>query len=212
MVAPAMIGLGRGARRRALAWGAVLGLALAAIAYMATVPPGEPLDRDVHGGEAAAPAYLVPVAMEAVTAVELVLRGAVVRFERDAAGLWYRHGHGHAAPHGGDGGHEHATDAGAGERIARALDTFARARIERTVARGAFDRAAYGVDAPALIAFLFAGGEPRPAATFYFGAVAPDTLSRYVLATDRGALVTIPDFHAANLLDLLAATGAAPTE
>ena len=195
--------------RRAGAWLAVLALGVGAILYMALLPARESRDAEHGGGP---PDTLLPVPFKEVTAIELVLRGAVHRFERAADGRWYFHRHAHKAAHGAGAGHTHQATPEFAPRIARTFETFGRARVERTLARGGFDRATYGVDTPELILFAFVAGKARPAASFYFGDVAPDRLSRYVLATGRRALVTIPDYHATGLLDLLAdlGVGAAP--
>ena len=47
----------------------------------------------------------------------------------------------------------------------------------------------------------------QPALSLEIGDLAPDGLSRYVLVAGQGMVVTIPNYHVANLTALLAGKG-----
>ena len=64
-----------------------------------------------------------------------------MRFERDAAGAWFRHD----SAAGEASGHVHRIDPADAERIQQVLQTFSRARIERTLRLDADHLAGYGL-------------------------------------------------------------------
>lgn len=144
---------------------------------------------------------LVPFPLEEVAAVEIVLRGALHRFERDASGAWLYHAHQHAPADAGS--HRHSADPARSEAIASALAMFSRTRIEREIAADRAEAARYGVDLPPVIVMLYGPGEARPRLRLHAGDVAPDGFSRYVLLAESGAIVTIPDYQIRNLADLV---------
>jgi hypothetical protein len=183
--------------RRPLLWGFVL---LAAIAVSVYAVRDE--DAGHHADEhAEAVEYLVSVGD--VAAVELLHAGRLFRFDRTGDGQWFLHPDAHSHAPGADrADHAHAVAPESSERIAKALGLFARARIERPVG-AADDRARFGLTFPDLVVAVFAPGKPRAALTLEVGDVAPDGLSRYVLIVERGAVVTIPNYHIANLTGLL---------
>ena len=165
---------GAATRRRRLRTPAVW-LVLAALAAGAAV-----FDRvghreahdDGHGhghGHGAGPRPLVSEPIGSLAAAEIVFDGALWRFERDGSGAWS----------GGD-----ARDADASARIAAAFDVLGRAQTVRELPE-AGDPDLYGVSDPFLSLALWTRDADAPA-RYLFGDMAPDGLSRYVLAAPRG--------------------------
>jgi hypothetical protein len=147
---------------------------------------------------------LLAVPVVELGAVEIVARGRLHRFERDAAGAWLYHGeHAGTTPH-----HTHRSDPALAERIERSFAAFGRTRIER---RFALDQggAAYGVATPDIMILVYRTQETQPLARYAIGHVAPDTVSRYVMVVGRAEVGTIPKYQIDHLLELVeAATGA----
>jgi hypothetical protein len=184
-------------RARTLVWLAVLAASVAASIAWIVLPRRDDAEDEPREAQLEA---LYPVPLDALSAIEIVARGRLHRFERDAAGKWLYHTHAHGPS---NGAHAHVADASAADRIAQALEMSARTRIERRLPFDASRRATYGLAYPPLILVLYAGGQPRPALTMETGDVAPDTVSRYAYLVERGVLVTIPDYQVGNLLDLV---------
>jgi hypothetical protein len=89
---------------------------------------------------------------------------------------------------------------GAGDPVEaeRALATFFRARVERRIAAATAEDERYGLTGPVLVVVLrrvLDQGEYR----VRFGALAPDGLSRYVRFEGIPEVITLPDYHRANL-------------
>jgi hypothetical protein len=189
------------AGRKTLGWLALLLAALALIAWQLRNPVAPTVDADDKLGEP-----LVSAAYADWAAVELLQRGERQRFERDAAGLWLRHGaSGSEAGEAADAaGHVHRSDPAEAERIGAVLATFARAKVERSMAADPSRLAGYGLANPALI-LLVHGRDGRVLQTVELGDVAPDGLSRYLQVPQTRQLHTIPNYHATGLLSLLAA-------
>lgn len=162
--------------------------------------------RATSGGAGDAdPRRLLPVPLHEVGAIEIADGGRLHRFERDATGAWFYHGaHGSA-----EGSHTHDPDPGRADRIAQAFAVFARARAERDFPL-ARDGAAYGVAAPDLVILLYRPGQIQPLAQYAVGHVAPDTVSRYVMAVGHPVVVTIPTYQIDNLRALVQAVGVTP--
>jgi hypothetical protein len=148
---------------------------------------------------------LLPVPVAQLGAVEIADRGRLHRFERAPAGTWFYHGV-HAA---GTPDHTHVADPALSERIERAFAAFGRARTEREL-EVEDDGTAYGVTAPEVVILVYRPHAAQPLAQYAVGAIAPDTVSRYVAIVGRRGVVTIPSFHVDNLLALIAAATAAP--
>jgi hypothetical protein len=148
---------------------------------------------------------LLPVPVAQLGAVEIADRGRLHRFERAPAGTWFYHGV-HAA---GTPDHTHVADPALSERIERAFAAFGRARTERELEVEG-DGTAYGVTAPEVVILVYRPNAPQPLAQYAVGAIAPDTVSRYVAIVGRRGVVTMPSFHVDNLLALIAAATAAP--
>lgn len=192
-------------RRANLGWAALLAAAVALVVWQLRDPHGA--DHDDHDGHTAASPQLLMTAPAADwTAMDLLQRGQRERFERDAQGSWLRH----AAVAGEAADHAHRSDPAEAERIAGVLATLGRARIERTLPADPGRTAAYGLDNPALIV-LVQGAGGKALQTLEFGDLAPDGLSRYVHLPQTHQVHTVPHYHLAGLLTLLApSTAAAP--
>ena len=184
----ARAGRGRGRRWRApLAWLALAALAAGIVAMdrAGVFAPAARTDSHGHALDRG-PRYLVRLPAEQLTAAEIVVGGTAWRFDRDETGAW-RHGDG--------------DNAGASARIENAIAVLTRAQITREIT-GERDVKAYGVLAPEISVLLHTGGGTAPAARFYFGDLAPDELSRYVLIFGEFLVVTVPEYHTANLVAL----------
>jgi len=148
---------------------------------------------------------LLPVSMAQVWAIEIVAGGKLTRFERDAAGAWFRHigQHTHAA-----GGDSHVADPAQAEIIDVAFRGFDAAVAETRLAPGdAPNLAQYGLALPTLIVLFYARDSSTPLARLEFGAAA-DRLDRYARLAPDGAVVTVAEFEPRRLTELLKAVGA----
>ncbi len=148
---------------------------------------------------------LLPVSMAQVWAIEIVANGKLTRFERDAAGAWFRHigQHTHAA-----GGDVHIADPVQAPIIDAAFNGFDAAVAEAWVAPGdAPHLAQYGLALPTLIVLFYARDSSTPLARLEFGAPA-DRLDRYARLAPDGGIVTVAEFEPRRLTELLKAVGA----
>ena len=186
--------------RRPLLWGMVLAAAVAASLYALRE------DHPAHE-HAEAVELLVPVPPAEMAAVEVLKAGQLTRFDRAEDGAWFLHpdAQGHAAD--ARAGHAHAGTPDAAERIGKALAMFSRTRVERHVGPVGEERRRFGLLFPDLVVAVYTAGRAQPALRFEVGDLAPDGLSRYVLLTERGVVVTIPNYHVANLAALLDGKG-----
>lgn len=156
-----------------------------------TVANGRP------GDEGAATRPLVPVRLDDLAAVEIFARSQSYRFERDPTGAWLLHRH---AP-GDDPNMLHRADPAQSERIAKALATFGRTPIERSIARDEPGEA-YGLVDPETIIVLFTKDEARPPLSFTVGDLASDGFGRYLLMPDGREIVTVSDVQLTHLIDV----------
>jgi hypothetical protein len=191
---------GRPSRRLVAVW-ALLGVLVAVIA---TIQHG---DRAASRPEGAVrdERLLLPAPIAEIGAVEILNKGTLYRFERDAAGAWFYHGvHAEAQQQ-----HEHTVDAAAAERIEKALAGFGRARKEREFSLNV-QADEFGVTRPDIFIMTYLPKSSQPLSRYAVGIVAPDNVSRYVLPVGSTTVVTIPDFQITNLLQLIASfeTGA----
>jgi hypothetical protein len=148
---------------------------------------------------------LLPVSMAQVWAVEIVASGKLTRFERDAAGTWFRHigQHTHAA-----GRDVHVADPAQGAIIDAAFGGLDLAVSETHVAPAdAPHLAQYGLALPTLMVLFYARDSSKPLARLEFGAPA-DRLDRYARLAPDGAVITVAEFEPRRLTDLLKAVGA----
>jgi hypothetical protein len=147
---------------------------------------------------------LLPVSMAQVWAVEIVAGGKLTRFERDAAGTWFKHigQHTHAA-----GGDVHVADPAQAAIIDDAFRGFNVATAETRVAPGgARGLAQYGLALPTLIVLFYVRDSSTPVARLEFGTPA-DRLDRYARLAPDGAVITVAEFEPRRLTELLKAVG-----
>ena len=141
---------------------------------------------------------LLPLPIESISAIELMNKGTMHRFERNQAGVWFYHGMHDASK----GAHGHQADLDAADLIDKSLTAFGRARRERSFPlNAAADE--FGVTRPDLFIMAYQTGSVEPLARFAVGMVTVDNLGRYVLPVGSAEVVTIADFHIRNLLDLI---------
>jgi hypothetical protein len=148
---------------------------------------------------------LLPVSMAQVWAIDIVFAGKLTRFERDAAGNWFKHigQHAHTA-----GGNVHVADPEQARIIEAAFRAFDAAAVETRI--GPADTAQlarYGLTLPTLIVLFYARDSSAPLARLEFGAAA-DSFDRYARLAPDGVVVTVAEFEARRLTDLLRAVGA----
>ncbi len=148
---------------------------------------------------------LLPVSMAQVWAIEIVFAGKLTRFERDAAWNWFKHvgQHSHAA-----GSVAHVADPAQARIIDAAFSAFDGAAVETRI--GPADPAQltrYGLTLPTLMVLFYARDSSTPLARLEFGAAA-DSLDRYARLAPDGAVVTVAEFEARRLTELLRAVGA----
>ena len=145
---------------------------------------------------------LLPAPLAELGLIEIAYKGAFHRFERDAANGWFYHAHGPSNTN-ADTNHQHVTNAKLTPIIERALRGLEAARIERRFPAGPND-ADYGVNAPEIFILVYRKpSDLQPLLRCSVGKVAPDQLSRYVLAAGSPEVVTIANFHIDNLLNLI---------
>lgn len=166
------------------------------------------MGRRLHGGTGSASRgadLLLPVSMAQVWAVEIVAGGKLTRFERDAAGTWFKHTGQHTHMAGGD---LHVADPAQATIIDSAFRGFDAAVAETRVARGDVRHLAqYGLVLPELIVLFYVRDSSTPMARLEFGAPA-DRLDRYARLAPDGAIITVAEFEPRRLIDLLKAVGA----
>ena len=164
-------------------------------------------ERDSHGHVVGQARMLLPVPFYDLGAVELTMAGTVHRFQRDDLGAWFYHAH--AGDAGSEAAHSHQTDPEAAERIEAALATFGRARVERQLPPSEHV-GDYGVTAPEMAITVYRQFESTPLARYAVGHLAPDTVSRYVMAIGSFTVVTVPNYQIENLLALIDAASRDP--
>lgn len=191
-------------RGRTLAWLALLLGAVALIVWQVRQPTVSTVDEDDKLG-----AFVVTAPYAQWAAVELLHRGDRVRFERDAAGAWFRHDAVDVKSSAQASDHAHRIDAAASERLGTTFSTFSRARVERSMPSDPTRLAGYGLVNPALIVLIH-DQDGRVLQTLEMGEVAPDRLSRYLHLPQTRSVHTIADYQASALLALLAAPTTSP--
>jgi hypothetical protein len=148
---------------------------------------------------------LLPVSMTQVWAIEIVAGGKLTRFERDAAGTWFKHTgqHSHAA-----GAVVHVADPVQAPIIDAAFRAFDAAAAEKRLGPGdASHLKQYGLALPTLIVLFYARDSSTPLARLEFGAPV-DELDRYARLAPDGPVVTVAEFEPRRLTELLKAVGA----
>ncbi len=142
--------------------------------------------------------WLLPVPMQDLGAVEIMVKGSMHRFERDAEGRWFYHGVHDAqkAEHG------HSTDPQMAAVIDKAMIAFGRVQREQKIPLKAGEDE-FGVTRPDIFILVYKLKAAESLARFAVGTTATDGVSRYVLPVGAAEIVTIPDFHIKNLLALI---------
>lgn len=149
---------------------------------------------------------LLPVSIAQVWAIEIVSHGTLYRFERDTAGLWFRHVGQHVHTPGGS---VHHADPRLAPLIEAELAVLDRLAFARVVARHP-DAAALGssgLEHPATILLLYSRDTAGPVARVELGNTAPDRADSYALIRQSDALVIVPDDAAQHLAILLRLAG-----
>ena len=148
---------------------------------------------------------LLPVSIAQVWAVEIVFAGKLTRFERDAAGNWFRHigQHSHTS-----GTSAHVADPEQARIIETAFRAFDAAAVETRVGdSNTAHLARYGLTFPTLIILFYARDSSTSLTRLEFGAAA-DSLDRYARLAPDGEVLTVAEFEVRRLTDLLKAVGA----
>jgi hypothetical protein len=189
-----------GSKRLIIIW-TVLS-ALAVVIYIGERQRSEELgianQRIVH--------WMLPAPIQDLGAVEIMVKGSMHRFERDAEGLWFYHGMHDASK----AEHGHRTDPQLAAVIDKAMISFGRIQREQKIAVKAGEDE-YGVTRPEIFIMVYRHKAEEPLARYAVGTVATDRVSRYILPVGAADIVTIPDFHIQNLLALIDAVKIAGT-
>jgi hypothetical protein len=149
---------------------------------------------------------LLPVSIARVWAIEIVGRGSLYRFERDAAGLWFHHVGQHVHT---PGGFVHHADPNLAPLIEAELSVLDRLPVARVVARhpDATALAGAGLEHPSTILLLYSRDTAGPVARIELGNAAADGLGRYARIQQNDTLVIVPDDAAQHLATLLQLAG-----
>lgn len=141
---------------------------------------------------------LLSESSEHIGALEIVASGAMHRFERDPAGVWYYHeAHAKVA-----GPHGHRSDPVLAETIARGVKAFGSAHREREFRLDPTQNS-LGVTTPSMVILVYRPNETQPMAQFAVGDLAPDEISRYVLIVGSDRVVTVAGYQIENLSKLV---------
>lgn len=151
---------------------------------------------------------LLPMSMNEIGAVEIFNVGTLHRFERDPSGSWFYHAHGAAKAN--DPVHGHQPDATQSKAIETAFRGLSRTQMEREFPRS--NETEYGLTAPEMFVLIYGKNTTQLLYKITVGTVAPDGLSRYIASNSNSKVVTIANYQIENLLNLLRAVGAIPSE
>ena len=151
---------------------------------------------------------LLPLKLDAISAVEVAYEGNLYRFERDEAGTWFYHAHG--VNTGIQAQHGHVADPVQATEIDTRLAGLGRARMERKL--DPKNKEQYGVTRPQMLILVYIKESSEPLSQYAVGDLAPDKLSRYVMLVDTGDVVTIANYQIQNLIDLISEVTAAPAD
>ena len=189
-----------GSKRLIIIWGVLL--ALAVVIFIGERQRSEQLGVST---QRVVP-WLLPAPMEKLGAIEIMVKGSMHRFERDAEGRWFYHGVHDASK----AEHGHSTDPQIAALIEKAMIAFGRVQREQKIAIKAGEDE-YGVTRPDVFILVYLPKTDEPLARYAVGTIAIDSVSRYVLPVGAAEIVTIPDFHIKNLLALIDAVKIAGT-
>ena len=181
-----------GSKRLLLVWGVLL--ALAVLIFIGERQRSEQMGLS---SQRVVP-WLLPAPMQDLGAVEIMVKGSMHRFERDAEGRWFYHGvhDANKAEHG------HSTDPQMAAVIDKAMVVFGRVQREQKIALKAGEDE-YGVTRPDVFILVYLPKADSPLASYAVGTIATDRVSRYILPVGAADIVTVPDFHIKNLLALI---------
>lgn len=181
-----------GSKRLLLIWGVLL--ALAVLIFIGERQRSEQMGLS---SQRVVP-WLLPAPMQDLGAVEIMVKGSMHRFERDAEGRWFYHGvhDANKAEHG------HSTDPQMAAVIDKAMVVFGRVQREQKIALKAGEDE-YGVTRPDVFILVYLPKADSPLASYAVGTIATDRVSRYILPVGAADVVTVPDFHIKNLLALI---------
>lgn len=181
-----------GSKRLLLIWGVLL--ALAVLIFIGERQRSEQMGMS---SQRVVP-WLLPAPMQDLGAVEIMVKGSMHRFERDAEGRWFYHGvhDANKAEHG------HSTDPQMAAVIDKAMVVFGRVQREQKIALKAGEDE-YGVTRPDVFILVYLPKADSPLASYAVGTIATDRVSRYILPVGAADVVTVPDFHIKNLLALI---------
>jgi Domain of unknown function (DUF4340) len=162
------------------------------------------LARDM--AERAAANLLLPVSIAQVWAIEIVSGGALYRFERDPAGLWFHHTGQHVHL---PGGFVHHADPAMAPLIEAELGALDRSPIARVVARhpDAGTLAGSGFEHPATIVLLYSRDSAGPVARIELGSRAADGSDRCARIQQNDLLAIVPDDVSQHLERLVQVAG-----
>lgn len=146
--------------------------------------------------------WLLPAEMTDLGAIEIMHKGTLHRFERDAAGVWFYHG----VHTGTEQQHAHNADPAVAAQIEKAFTGFGRTRMERQFPLKV-EADEFQVTRPDIFILVYRLKEVQPLARYAVGIVAPDGVSRYVLPVGSTYVVTIANYQIDNLLNLIRAVG-----
>ena len=143
---------------------------------------------------------LLPAEVAQLGAIEVMHKGTLHRFERDAAGAWFYHG----IHTGSEQQHGHNADPTVAAQIEKAFAGFGRTRMERQFPLS-IQADEFQVTRPQIFIMVYRPKEVQPLARYAVGIVAPDGVSRYVLPVGSTYVVTIANYQIDNLLNLIQA-------
>ena len=181
-----------GSKRLIIIWGVLL--ALAVVIFIGERQRSEQLGVST---QRVVP-WLLPAPMEKLGAIEIMVKGSMHRFERDAEGRWFYHG----AHDASKAEHGHSTDPQMAALIDKAMIAFGRVQREQKIAIKAGEDE-YGVTRPDVFILVYLPKADSPLASYAVGTIATDRVSRYILPVGAADIVTVPDFHIKNLLALI---------
>jgi uncharacterized protein DUF4340 len=150
---------------------------------------------------------LLPVSVTRVWAIEILSDGALYRFERDPAGLWFHHVGQHVHT---PGGFVHRADPVLAPLIEAELVALDHIRVARIVAQhpDAAALAGAGLDRAWMIMLLYGRDSAGPVAQIGLGNATADGPDRYARIQQSDTLVIVPDDAARHLATLLLLAGA----
>lgn len=151
-------------------------------------------------------AFLLPVSLGVIWAVEVVESGRLTRFERDPAGDWFHHVGQHVHT---PGGFQHKADPKLAPLIAGELAGLEHGSVESVVARHPADDTLgeFGLEHPSAIMLLYTRDSSAPVARIEFGKATPDGFGRYARVRETDSVVTVPAYAGAHIDKLLKLAG-----